>query len=245
MEEEMRRIVEAVSVLRTAPWQSEAQLHEQIARALEVFGLSAQHEAKLGGGRRIDFLCGTVGIEVKCGKPERAAAAAPACPLRAERGNQRDCADRAAKRYDAARGRRKAPLRGQPEQTVGDQPSMNERNEIPAYLQRTGRRGALLRYAQLQPPQPLLDDQGRTLRDRDGQAPVSGLRRAWTRRGALHGAPAHRGRPELADAALSLRVSERDEKRWEEALTQAPGIRRAASSCPADAPERNAPGGIL
>lgn len=73
LEEEMRRIVEAVSVLRTAPWQSEAQLHEQIARALEAFGLSAQHEAKLGGGRRIDFLCGTVGIEVKCGKPERAA----------------------------------------------------------------------------------------------------------------------------------------------------------------------------
>lgn len=69
----MQRVVDAVSVLRTAPWQSEAQLHEQIARALEASGLSAQHEAKLGGGRRIDFLCGAVGIEVKCGKPERAA----------------------------------------------------------------------------------------------------------------------------------------------------------------------------
>lgn len=70
---DIQRIVEAVSVLRTTPWQSEAQLHEQVAAALEAAGLPAFHEANLGMRRRIDFLCGKVGIEIKCGKPSRSA----------------------------------------------------------------------------------------------------------------------------------------------------------------------------
>ena len=68
---DIERVVEAVSVLRTTPWQSEAQLHQQVAAALEAAGLSACHEANLGLRRRIDFLCGTIGIEIKCGKPVR------------------------------------------------------------------------------------------------------------------------------------------------------------------------------
>lgn len=71
--EEMLRVERAIRVLRTGPGQNEMQLHAQVARALEEAGLQAAHEVNLGGGRRIDFLCGSVGVEVKRGKPARSA----------------------------------------------------------------------------------------------------------------------------------------------------------------------------
>lgn len=71
--EEMRRVERAICALRTGPGQNEMQLHAQVARALAEAGLEAEHEANLGGGRRIDFLCGGVGVEVKRGKPVRGA----------------------------------------------------------------------------------------------------------------------------------------------------------------------------
>ena len=67
-----------------------------------------------------------------------------------------------------------------------------------------------------------LDDQGRALRHRACQAPLSRLRRARAGRGALHRAPARDGRPQLADAALSRwRSPSATAQRWEEALAEA------------------------
>ena len=63
----------ALSHLRIAPQQSEYQLHHQIAAALRDGGFVVQHEVSLAPRCRIDFLIGTVGIEVKRGKPNRTA----------------------------------------------------------------------------------------------------------------------------------------------------------------------------
>lgn len=67
---EMKDIVRVLEGLLVNPCCTEAQLHEQIAAAFAEAGLSAKHEAKLGPHCRIDFLVGTVGVEVKKNKPE-------------------------------------------------------------------------------------------------------------------------------------------------------------------------------
>lgn len=76
MEEVMRRVEEiarALSVLRLPAAPGEYDMHELVERALEQAELPVAHEVRLGPGRRIDFMCGGVGIEVKKGKPARAA----------------------------------------------------------------------------------------------------------------------------------------------------------------------------
>ena len=48
-------------------------LHAQAARALEDAGIAAQHEARLAPRCRIDFLAGTIGIEIKKSRPRSGA----------------------------------------------------------------------------------------------------------------------------------------------------------------------------
>lgn len=68
-----QEIIAAVSSLRLSPAMEEYELHDAIADVLTAHGIPCVHEAKLGPRCRIDFLCGNVGIEVKRGKPARAA----------------------------------------------------------------------------------------------------------------------------------------------------------------------------
>lgn len=65
----MERILSALMTLRAPLSQGEYDLHSLVARALEAAGIDYIHEAPLGRGRRIDFLCGAIGIEVKRGRP--------------------------------------------------------------------------------------------------------------------------------------------------------------------------------
>ena len=65
----MERILSALMTLRAPLSQGEYDLHSLVARALEAAGIDYIHEAPLGRGRRIDFLCGEIGIEVKRGRP--------------------------------------------------------------------------------------------------------------------------------------------------------------------------------
>lgn len=72
-EDGLDRVLEALSGIRipmAAP--EEAELHAAISAALFEAGLEARHEAPIAPRSRIDFLCGSVGIEVKKGKVPRA-----------------------------------------------------------------------------------------------------------------------------------------------------------------------------
>lgn len=66
-------IIAAVSSLRLSPVIEEYALHDAIADVLAAHGIPCTHEAKIGPRSRIDFLCDHIGIEVKRGKPARAA----------------------------------------------------------------------------------------------------------------------------------------------------------------------------
>ncbi|NLD58800.1 MAG: hypothetical protein GX647_04000 [Clostridiales bacterium] len=64
-------IVSAISTLRAGAAGGEYDLHAMIARALTDAGISFSHEYRLAPRRRIDFLVGSVGVEVKKGRPGR------------------------------------------------------------------------------------------------------------------------------------------------------------------------------
>jgi len=64
-------IVSAISTLRAGAAGGEYDLHAMIARALTDAGISFLHEYRLAPRRRIDFLVGSVGVEVKKGRPGR------------------------------------------------------------------------------------------------------------------------------------------------------------------------------
>lgn len=66
------RILTAISVIRMPPMPEEYRIHEEIASALQSSGIDYIHEAKLGPGCRVDFLCGSIAIEVKKGRPQAA-----------------------------------------------------------------------------------------------------------------------------------------------------------------------------
>lgn len=72
-------IINALRHVRPQPGISEAQLHAQIMLQFEKFGLTYTHEVVLARGCRIDFLVSLdgmrIGVEVKRGKPSRAAVA--------------------------------------------------------------------------------------------------------------------------------------------------------------------------
>lgn len=64
-----QRVLDALNTLRVTPLPSEYELHDLVADCLKEAGLPFAHEAPVAPRRRIDFLCGRVGIEVKRGKP--------------------------------------------------------------------------------------------------------------------------------------------------------------------------------
>ncbi|MDO5299639.1 MAG: hypothetical protein Q4F18_09445 [Clostridia bacterium] len=65
----LERVVGALGVIRCDAACTEEELHMQVARALAGAGLSAQHEVRLAPRCRIDFMVGTIGIEVKKSRP--------------------------------------------------------------------------------------------------------------------------------------------------------------------------------
>lgn len=68
-EREFAEIISALSDLRAPVLPGEYDLHALIADALTTAGIPCRHEYPLGPRRRIDFLCGRIGVEVKKGRP--------------------------------------------------------------------------------------------------------------------------------------------------------------------------------
>ncbi len=71
--QKLENIKKALSALRIPFAQNEYQLHDLIAAALRDGGFVVQHEVSIAPRCRIDFLIDGIGIEVKRGKPQRAA----------------------------------------------------------------------------------------------------------------------------------------------------------------------------
>ena len=69
---ELNHILAALSVVRVPAQPEEYEIHAEIARVLDAAGIEYIHECRLKPGRRIDFLCGSIGIEVKKGRPDAA-----------------------------------------------------------------------------------------------------------------------------------------------------------------------------
>jgi len=65
----MEEILQALRTLRVPVGQGEVDIHTLIKLCLEKHGLNPRHEVRLGPHRRIDFMCGRVGIEIKRGRP--------------------------------------------------------------------------------------------------------------------------------------------------------------------------------
>lgn len=66
----MEEIMKALQTLRAPIQQGEYDLHRLVMDALGCAGIEAAHEVKLGPRCRIDLMAGSVGIEIKRGKPE-------------------------------------------------------------------------------------------------------------------------------------------------------------------------------
>ena len=65
------QVLQALSAIRAPQPQDEYDLHGLVAAALQQADIEFRHEAPLAPRCRIDFLCGTVGIEIKRGRPDR------------------------------------------------------------------------------------------------------------------------------------------------------------------------------
>lgn len=65
--EQLSALEKALGVLRVPAAPGEYDLHRMIGKALQASGIEYRHEVSLGPRCRIDFLAGTVGIEVKKG----------------------------------------------------------------------------------------------------------------------------------------------------------------------------------
>lgn len=63
-------VLEALEELRSPFALYETDIHQWVGKRLAEAGLPCQHEARLAPGCRIDFLVGSVGIEIKKGKPD-------------------------------------------------------------------------------------------------------------------------------------------------------------------------------
>jgi len=68
----VQAIIGALTSIRICAQPEEYEIHAEIARALDAAGVEYIHEHKLLPGRRIDFVCGSVGIEVKKSRPAAA-----------------------------------------------------------------------------------------------------------------------------------------------------------------------------
>jgi hypothetical protein len=72
----MAQVAAALMELRQPIAMYETDLHACVGQRLTAAGLPFVHEAKLAKGCRIDFLVGSVGVEIKKGKPSAATLAA-------------------------------------------------------------------------------------------------------------------------------------------------------------------------
>lgn len=65
-------IIRALEGIRICAQPEEYAIHAEIDRALTEVGIPHIHEYRIASGRRIDFICGRIGIEVKKGRPQSA-----------------------------------------------------------------------------------------------------------------------------------------------------------------------------
>lgn len=70
--QQMEQILSALSAIRAERLPSEYDLHALIADALQSASIPFRHEVRVAPRRRIDFIAGTIGIELNRGKPLRA-----------------------------------------------------------------------------------------------------------------------------------------------------------------------------
>jgi len=68
----MERICNALSTLRAPLQQGEYDLHRLVMDALDAASIPWEHEVRLAPRCRIDLMCGSVGIEIKRGQPDKA-----------------------------------------------------------------------------------------------------------------------------------------------------------------------------
>lgn len=65
-------MISALGEIRLKSVPDESDIHSLISEALTEAGISFIHEARISPRKRVDFLCGTIAIEVKKSKPVRA-----------------------------------------------------------------------------------------------------------------------------------------------------------------------------
>lgn len=63
------QVLSVLRTLRVAPQPEEYEIHNEITRAFDAAGIEYFHEYTLSPGRRIDFICGKIGVEVKKSRP--------------------------------------------------------------------------------------------------------------------------------------------------------------------------------
>ncbi|MBO4925680.1 MAG: DEAD/DEAH box helicase [Clostridia bacterium] len=68
-----QQVLTALSAIRSPRTQDEYDLHGLVAEALQRADIAFRHEASLAPRCRIDFLCDSVGVEIKRGRPDRQA----------------------------------------------------------------------------------------------------------------------------------------------------------------------------
>lgn len=68
----MEQVYEALTALRAPLQQGEYDLHRLVMDALDKAAIPWAHEVKLAPRCRIDLMCGSVGVEIKRGKVEKA-----------------------------------------------------------------------------------------------------------------------------------------------------------------------------
>lgn len=68
----MEQVYKALTALRAPLQQGEYDLHRLVMDALDKAAIPWAHEVKLAPRCRIDLMCGSVGVEIKRGKPEPA-----------------------------------------------------------------------------------------------------------------------------------------------------------------------------
>ena len=66
---ELETILAALRFIRSPRTPSEYDLHALVTDALLSQGILCLHEARIAPRRRIDVLCGAIGIEIKRGRP--------------------------------------------------------------------------------------------------------------------------------------------------------------------------------
>lgn len=72
----MATVAAALMELRSPIAMVEMDIHACVGQRLAAAGLPFVHEAKIAKGCRIDYLVGTIGVEIKKGKPSAATLAA-------------------------------------------------------------------------------------------------------------------------------------------------------------------------